>query len=147
MNSQKKILILGVGLALMAGFVGAALANDLPTEPAEQFLVDEDVNIINGLYTREYSLAGNGVVDYKTARQIILSEYNEYWNSVVETKEFPLFYWYDADQDGKFEMWGGSAGERVPMRHPSLQRSNRGSVRLSTYPLMQMVIESGGQDV
>lgn len=82
-----------------------AFAASPPMEPSEEYLVHEDVNIITGLYAREYSLDGSGVVDYKTARQIVLSEYNEYWNSVVETKEFPLFYWYDADHDGGFEMW------------------------------------------
>ena len=68
-------------------------------------MVNEDVNIITGLYTREYSLTKDGHVDYKTARQIVLSEYNEYWDSVVETKEYPLFYWYDANHDGQFAMW------------------------------------------
>ena len=97
-------------IVLMAGvfvlvLVGHGLAGHLPPEPAEEFLVSEDVNIITGLYTREYSLGQNGDVDYKTARQIILSEYDEYWNSVVQTKEFPLFYWYDADHNGQFEMW------------------------------------------
>lgn len=81
------------------------LAGPPPQEPNEDFLVNEDVNIITGLYTREYSLSGTGIVDYKTARQIIISEYNEYWNSVVETKEFPLFYWHDANHDGAFDMW------------------------------------------
>ena len=80
-------------------------ANELPTEPNEDYLVNERVNSIAGLYYREYSLAGNGVIDYKTARQIILSEYNEFWNSVVYTKEHPLFYWHDSDQDGQFDMW------------------------------------------
>ncbi|GJL52751.1 MAG: hypothetical protein NPIRA01_39780 [Nitrospirales bacterium] len=77
----------------------------LPTEPEEDYLVNEDVNIVTGLYTREYSLQQDGRVDYKTARQIIISEYNEYWNSVVTTKEFPLFYWIDADHDGEFNMY------------------------------------------
>ena len=93
-----------IGLFLFL-FLGQGWANNLPPEPNEDFLVSEDVNIITGFYTREYSLAQNGVVDYKTARQIVLSEYNEYWNSVVETREFPLFYWHDANQDGAFKMW------------------------------------------
>jgi hypothetical protein len=52
-------------------------AETLPAEPDEEYLVNEDVNIVNGLYTREYSLHGDGVIDYRTARQIIRSEYNE----------------------------------------------------------------------
>ena len=65
-------------------------------------------------HIREYSLSGDGTVDYKTARQIILSYYNEYWNSVVETKEFPLFYWHDANHDGDFEMWVDRQVEGCP---------------------------------
>lgn len=80
-------------------------------EPGEDYLVNEDLNIITGLYTREYALQGDGVVDYRTARQIVVSEYNEYWNSVAYTKEFPLFYWADADHDGQFDMWVDQKGE------------------------------------
>ncbi|GJL63011.1 MAG: hypothetical protein NPIRA04_16650 [Nitrospirales bacterium] len=76
-----------------------------PLEPEDEYLVNEEVNNIVGLYFREYSLKKNGVVDYKTARQIIVSEYNEFWNTVVHTKEHPLFYWYDRNQDGQTDMW------------------------------------------
>lgn len=84
--------------------VGPGLAEELPLELGEEHLIREDVNFISDLYTQEYSLTGNGVVDYRTARQIILSEYNDYWNSVVQTKEFLLFYWYDKNHNGEFEM-------------------------------------------
>ena len=84
-------------------------------EPGEHFMVSEDVNIVTGLYTRAYSLRQNGVVDYKTARQIIISEYNEYWNTVVHTKAFPLLYWEDDDQDGQFDMWVDQHGEGAPV--------------------------------
>ena len=105
MNHHQHIRGFIIASALVASLGNMAMARNLPTEPGEEYLINEDVNIITGLYTREYSLAGNDTVDYKTARQIILSEYNEYWNTVVETKEFPLFYWYDADHDGEWEMW------------------------------------------
>ncbi len=105
MKSKLNIQTVLIGLALLLGLAGSAWAGGLPQEPSDAYLVNEDVNIITGLFTREYSLAGNGTVDYKTARQIVLSEYNEYWNTVVETKAFPLFYWYDAEQDGHFAMW------------------------------------------
>ncbi len=88
--------------------------NALPPEPEEKFLVNEDVNIITGLYTRSYSRQQNGIVDYKTARQIVISEYNEYWNSVVQTKEYPLLYWEDSDRDGEFAMWVDSQGDGSP---------------------------------
>lgn len=90
---------------LLVVITGSSYAQNLPSEPNEEYLLNEDINIITGLYTREYSLRQNGVVDYKTARQIVISEYNDYWNSVVYTKEFPLFYWHDANQDGEFDMW------------------------------------------
>lgn len=76
-----------------------------PPEPDEAYLVDEDINIVTGLYIREYSLRKDGIVDYKTARQILISEYNEHWNSVVETKEWPLFYWHDVNRDGHWIMY------------------------------------------
>ena len=38
-------------------------------------------------------------MDYRIALQIAVSEYNEYWNSVVQTNEFPLFYSYVANHD------------------------------------------------
>ncbi len=105
MKKISPIPALIIGTVLMASGGGTGWAGTPPQEPSEAYLVNEDVNIITGLYTREYSLLGNGTVDYKTARQILISEYNEYWNTVVETREFPLFYWYDAEQDGHFEMW------------------------------------------
>ncbi|GJL53081.1 MAG: hypothetical protein NPIRA02_02130 [Nitrospirales bacterium] len=89
-------------------------AQQLPTEPEDNYLVHEDVNIITGLYTREYSLLQDGRVDYKTARQLIISEYNEYWNSVVTTLEFPLFYWVDTDHDGEFSMYVDRQGDGLP---------------------------------
>lgn len=81
-----------------------------PQEPDNGHLITEDVNIITGLYTREYSLNQDGVVDYKTARQIVISEYNQYWDTVVETREYPLFYWYDPEHDGQFTMWIDQGG-------------------------------------
>jgi hypothetical protein len=88
-------------LSLMTG--GTGMAGDIPKEPGEDNLVNEDVNIITGLYVREYSLKQDGIVDYKTARQIIISEYNQYWNTVVQTVEWPLFYWIDENRDGNFD--------------------------------------------
>lgn len=105
MKQTPHIQAVVIGLALLL-FGGEMVKAEMPPlEPEEAYLVDEDVNIITGLYTREYSLRQDGVVDYKTARQIIISEYNKYWNSVVETKEFPLFYWHDAKRDGNWTMY------------------------------------------
>lgn len=87
------------------------LAQGLPTEPAEEFLVNEDVNIATGLYTREYSLHKNGVIDYRTARQIIENRHNDYGNTVVDATPHPLFYWYDEKGKGAFTMWIDSEGQ------------------------------------
>ena len=86
----------------------------LSPEPGDDLLIDEDVNIVTGLYTRSYSRQQNGLIDYKTARQIVTSEYNEYWNTVVHTKEFPLLYWEDRNQDGEFNMWVDQQGDGFP---------------------------------
>jgi hypothetical protein len=87
------------------------LAQRLPTEPAEEFLMNEDVNIATGLYMREYSLHKNGVMDYRTARQIIDSRHNDYGNTVVDAAPHPLFYWYDEKGEGKFTMWIDPEGQ------------------------------------
>lgn len=114
MKKNTKIKSGIIGMALVLGMTLCANAGGPPKEPVEAYLINEDVNIITGLYPREYSLNGNGVVDYMIARQIILSEYNEYWNSVVETREYPLFYWYDENGDGEFEMWVDQKVEGCP---------------------------------
>ncbi len=79
------------------------MAADMPNEPGEANFNHEDVNIVTGLYIREYSLKGDEIVDYKTARQIIFYENNKIWNTVVETEEWPLFYWVDENRDGIFD--------------------------------------------
>lgn len=86
-------------------------AESLPVEPGDENLVEEDVNIVTGLYTREYSLHGDGVIDFRTARQIIHSEYNDYGDTVVEAMPHPLFYWYDANETGLFSMWIDPKGD------------------------------------
>jgi hypothetical protein len=88
-----------------------SVAETLPTEPGEENLVNEDVNIVTGLYTREYSLHGDGIIDFRTARQIIQSEYNDYGDTVVEATPHPLFYWYDAEENGIFSMWIDPKGD------------------------------------
>ncbi len=98
-------LLVALWISTSLGFTSRAMEGLPPPEPTEAFLVNEDINIVSGLYFREYSLSQNGVVDYRTARQIIISEYNGYWNSVVHTKEYPLFYWHDSNHDGQFDMW------------------------------------------
>jgi hypothetical protein len=105
MNTTIPIQACVMGLAFLLAGGEMVEAETPPPEPDETYLVDEDVNVVTGLYIRKYSLQQDGVVDYKTARQIVISEYNEHWNSVVETKEWPLFYWYDEKRDGHWSMY------------------------------------------
>lgn len=95
--------IFGIVFCLVLG--GNGMAADMPNEPGEDHLIHEDVNIITGLYVREYSLKADEIVDYKTARQIIFYENNKFWNTVVETEEWPLFYWIDENRDGMFDQY------------------------------------------
>ncbi|HSF09321.1 MAG TPA: hypothetical protein VLA60_07900 [Nitrospirales bacterium] len=105
MNGKKCSFYWMCGILLSLIMEGNGIAAEMPKEPSETYLINEDVNIITGLYTREYSLKGDGVVDYKTARQIIFYENNKFWNTVVETVEWPLFYWLDDDRDGVFDQF------------------------------------------
>ena len=82
-------------------FLLGALVTGLPDEPTEEYLVNEDVNISTGFYIRDYAVL-SGKVNYRTARQIIRFNHNEYENTVVETVENPLFYWFDWNGDGDF---------------------------------------------
>lgn len=109
--SVRYLTTVGVLLCSILVSVPSSHGQTLPAEPGEEKLVDEDVNIVTGLYTREYSLQGNGVVDYRTARQIIRSEYNDYGDTVVIATPHPLFYWYDAEDQGVFSMWIDPKGE------------------------------------
>lgn len=103
--------VLLVAAILFGAPLGYGLAENLPSEPGEENLINEDVNIVNGLYMREYSPRGDGIIDYRTARQIIRSEYNDYGDTVVEATPHPLFYWYDADETGIFTMWIDPKGD------------------------------------
>ncbi len=105
MRGRTNIVAIVLGLAVMLYATGPGLANPLPHEPGDEYLVNEDIDGGVGLHFREYSLAQNGVIDYRTARQVLFYNYDESMNVVVESKEFPLFYWFDETHDGQFEMW------------------------------------------
>lgn len=105
MNGKKCSFYWMCSILLSFIIQGNGIAAEMPKEPGEANLINEDVNIMTGLYIREYSLRGDGVVDYKTARQIIFYENNKFWNTVVETVQWPLFYWLDDDRDGVFDQF------------------------------------------
>lgn len=105
MNGKKCSFYWMCSILLSLIMEGNGITADMPKEPGEANLINEDVNIMTGLYIREYSLQGDGIVDYKTARQIIFYENNKFWNTVVETVEWPLFYWLDDNRDGVFDQF------------------------------------------
>ncbi len=86
-------------------------AQSLPPEPGDEFLVQEDVNVVTGFYIREYSLSIDGAIDYITARKIVSFEHNEYGNTVIDAEANPLFYWFDEHKAGRFRMWIDRKGE------------------------------------
>ena len=77
----------------------------LPSEPGDDVLINQTYDAVVGLLFRDYSLQGNGHVDYRTARHILSISYDDPTSEEPDVAEFPLFYWYDADQNGQWAMW------------------------------------------
>lgn len=77
----------------------------LPSEPGEEFLIEQTFDSVVGLLFRDYSLRGNGQVDYRTARHIVGISYDDPASQEPDVALHPLFYWYDANQDGQWELW------------------------------------------
>ncbi len=77
----------------------------LPHEPGEELLVEQTYDTVIGLLIREYSLKNNGQVDYRTARHILGISYDDPASEALEVASHPFLYWYDANQDGQWEMW------------------------------------------
>ena len=82
-------------------FLLGLLGVGLPEEPPKEYLVKEKVDLSVGLYFREYAVLSESV-NYITARQIVAIGRTDYGHSVVETIKYPLFYWFDWNQDGTF---------------------------------------------
>lgn len=68
-------------------------------------LVEQSYDTILGLLFRDYSLRGNGHVDYRTARHIMGMSYDDPASEALDVASYPFFYWHDANQDGRWEMW------------------------------------------
>ncbi len=106
MNKTTQTICLSAILAICLACSGTGHADSsLPTEPGEEFLVAQSSDTILGLLFRDYSLQGNGRVDYRTARHILGISYDDPASGEPDVASFPLFYWYDANQDGQWEMW------------------------------------------
>lgn len=83
-------------------FLLGAIALNLPSEPSEQYLIKERFDTIGGFYYREYSiLTDNKRINYMTMRrlQIILPEDD----TIVYADVYPFMYWFDWNDNGKFE--------------------------------------------
>jgi len=106
MGTTTQTLCLSAVLALCLACPDTSHADSsLPNEPGEELLVAQSSNTIIGLLFRDYSLRGNGQVDYRTARHILGISYDDPASEEPDVALFPLFYWYDANQDGQWEMW------------------------------------------
>ncbi len=68
-------------------------------------LVAQSYDTIIGLLFRDYSLRGNGQVDYRTARHIMGISFDDPVSEELDVARHPLFYWYDANQDGQWDLW------------------------------------------
>ncbi len=100
------LLLLGLTVPVLARSEQA-----FPDEPGEQSLISQSYDTIAGLLFRDYSLRGNGRVDYRTARQILGLAYDDPAIESLDVGPHPLFYWYDADQDGHWRMLVDRGGE------------------------------------
>jgi hypothetical protein len=106
MNTTIQTICLSALLTLCPAWPGHFSRRfSLPNEPGEELLVAQSSDTIIGLLFRDYSLRGNGQVDYRTARHILGISYDDPASEEPDVALFPLFYWYDANQDGQWEMW------------------------------------------
>ena len=106
MGTTIQTLCLSAMLALCLAWPAGSHANpSLPNEPGEEFLVEQSYDTIIGLLFRDYSLRRNGQVDYRTARHILGISYDDPASEEPNVALYPLFYWYDPNQDGQWEMW------------------------------------------
>ena len=85
----------------------------LPPEPGDDFLIEQTFDSVVGLLFRDYSLQGNGQVDYRTARHILGISYDDPASSRTGCSVAPLFYWYDRNHDGQWELWIDREGKAI----------------------------------
>ncbi len=77
----------------------------LPSEPGDELLIEQTFDSVVGLLFRDYSLRGNGHVDYRTARHILGISFDDPASQEPEVALHPLLYWFDPNQDGQWELW------------------------------------------
>lgn len=79
--------------------------SSLPSEPGDDLLIEQTFDSVVGLLFRDYSLHGDGHVDYRTARHILGIAFDDPASAEPDVALHPLFYWYDPHQDGQWELW------------------------------------------
>ena len=102
-------------LLCLAWPINSRASLSIPEEPGEEFLIEQSYDTIVGLFIRAYSLRQNGEVDYRTARQILALSYDDPASAALDVASNPIFYWYDPNQDGQWEMWV----DRDGLGHPA----------------------------
>ena len=105
MSSKRTYYLPGLLALCLVWPTDAHADSTLPSEPGDELLIEQTFDSVVGLLFRDYSLRGNGQVDYRTARHIMGISYDDPASEEPDVALYPLFYWYDANQDGQWEMW------------------------------------------
>jgi hypothetical protein len=106
MKTTIQTVCLAVTVAFCSAWPAVSNANSsLPNEPSEDCLVEQSYDTILGLLFRDYSVRRNGQVDYRTACHIMGVSYDDPASGEPTVAPYPFMYWYDANQDGQWEMW------------------------------------------
>ncbi len=104
-TSKQSICLPAMLVVLMAWPIASHADPSLPNEPGEECLVAQSYDTLIGLLFRHYSLRRNGRVDYRTARHIMGISFDDPPSEEPDVARYPLLYWYDAHQDGQWEIW------------------------------------------
>lgn len=101
-------------LYVLGGSPSLGEAKDLlPVEPDLSTRLDELYDHEARLFITLYSLAGNGRIDYVTARLVQEYARSAYGNPVYQTEAQPLFYWWNHTMWNDPEQDGVNGNERV----------------------------------
>jgi hypothetical protein len=101
-------------LYVLGGSLSIGEAEELlPVEPDLSSRLDELYDHEARLFITLYSLAGNGRIDYVTARLVQEYARSAYGNPVYQTEAQPLFYWWNHTMWNDPEQDGVNGNERV----------------------------------
>lgn len=105
MNRKRTCCLLTLLACCLVWPTYSSAGSPLPSEPEDELLIEQTFDSVVGLLFRDYSLRGNGHVDYRTARHILGIAYDDPASGEPDVASHPLFYWYDPNQDGQWELW------------------------------------------